>query len=122
MDKLHYYVCLKDVNLSKYIERAETDLQLPRDDRTLLLMNSCSTNVESDDDEDEESEGEEGNDNNDVDESYDISESDTDSDASVDDEAEEDEEAAEAADTAAFVNEAIGHGSGQLRQVQPDLL
>jgi len=122
MDKLHYYVCQTDVNLSKYIERAETDSQLPRDDRTLSLMNSCSTNVESDDDEDEESKGEEGNDNNDVDESYNISESDTDSDASVDDEAEEDEEAAEAADTAAFVNEAIGHGRGQLRQVQPDLL
>ena len=58
MDKLHYYVCQTDVNLSKYIERAETDAKLPRDDRTLTLMNACSKNVESESDEDEGDDGE----------------------------------------------------------------
>jgi hypothetical protein len=55
MDKLYYYVCQTDVNLSKYIERAETDAKLPRDDRTLTLMNACSVNIESEDDDEEDS-------------------------------------------------------------------
>jgi hypothetical protein len=113
MDKLHYYVCCTDVNLSKYIERAETDAKLPRDDRTLTLMNACSVNIDSGDDDEEDSLGDkdddnDGDGNNDEDEGYDVaSSSDT------------DEDAEELADAAAFVSDAIGAGSGQLRQVQP---
>ena len=117
MDKLHYYVCQTDVNLSKYIERAEKDAKLPRDDRTLTLMNACSMKIDSGDDDEEDSLGDKDDDNdgdgsNDEDEGYDVaSSSDTDEDA--------EDEAAELADAAAFVSDAIGAGSGQLRQVQP---
>ena len=115
MDKLHYYVCQTDVNLSKYIERAEADAQLPRDNRTLTLMNLCSDNVDNEDNEDEDGKGDEvdANDDhdgsNDDDNGYDIPESDTDSDAPV----VNDEEAAELADMVDFVQEAFGGGSGQ---------
>ena len=130
MDKLHYYVCQTDVNLSKYIEQAETDAKLPRDDRTLTLMNACSENVESESDEDEGDDGEgdeeDSDGNNDKDKGYDVSSSDDDEDADDDDEADDDEDAAEEAAelviAAEFVNDTIGMGRGQLRQVQQPLI
>ena len=127
MDKLHFYVCQTDVNLSKYIERAETDAKLPRDDRTLTLMNACSANVESESDEDEDDDGEgdeeDSDGNNDKDEGYGASSSDGDKDADDDDEDEDAAEvSAELALQAEFVNDTIGMGTGQLRQVQQPLI
>jgi hypothetical protein len=90
-------------------------------------MNACSENVESESDEDEGDDGEgdeeDSDGNNDKDKGYDVSSSDDDEDADDDDEDEDAAEvSAELAIEAEFVNDTIGMGTGQLRQVQQPLI
>ena len=110
MDKLHYYVCQTDINLCKYIERAERDAKNCKDTFTLSLMKSCSKDVESKDDEDDEDDEEE----EDLVVDNEVEDDDGSSDESDDDEDDDDEDGNANAD---FVAAAIGAGRGQLRQV-----
>jgi hypothetical protein len=116
MDKLHFYVCLTDTNLSRYLHQASTNAQLCTSTRILSLMSTCDKGDGNDDD-------------NDEDQSSDNEVDDGPSKLSVDsDELElkdmDDEHNIEVAsgddgdDMVNFVNETIGAGRGQLQQVQ----
>jgi hypothetical protein len=60
MDKVHFYVCQTDANMSYYLTKAVTDSGRCTHDETLRLMYACSQDddideVNSDDEDDEES-------------------------------------------------------------------
>jgi hypothetical protein len=45
MDKVHFYVCQTDANMSHYLAKAVLDAGRCSHDETLRLMNSCSQDV-----------------------------------------------------------------------------
>jgi hypothetical protein len=50
MDKLHYYVCQMDTNLSKYIKKATADATYCKDIRILTLIDVVLEGVVDEDD------------------------------------------------------------------------
>jgi hypothetical protein len=46
MDKVHFYVCQTDVNMSHYLTKAVSDAGRCTHDETLRLMNACSQDVD----------------------------------------------------------------------------
>jgi hypothetical protein len=116
MDKLHYYVCRTDTNLSKYIKKATSDATYCKDTRILSLISVVLEEVVDKDDSDEDiDDGEEddSSDNKDSVAEASLSDNDDNADADPDDpvsskDKDEDTE---------FINNAIGAGTGQLRQV-----
>jgi hypothetical protein len=46
MDKVHFYVCQTDANMSHYLTKAVSDAGRCTHDETLRLMNACSQDVD----------------------------------------------------------------------------
>ena len=46
MDKMHFYVCQTDANMSHYLTKAVSDAGRCTHDETLRLMNACSQDVD----------------------------------------------------------------------------
>jgi hypothetical protein len=112
MDKLYFYVCQTDANMSCYLAKAVIDSGRCTHDETLRLMNACLQDLDefdSDSKDDEDDKESVVNDDADKEVTSDGKES--------EDGADEDDEL----DTA-FTNDAIGAGRGQLRQVPPCVL
>ncbi len=112
MDKLHFYVCQTDANMSYYLTKAVTDSGRCTLDETLRVMYACLQDddvdaVDSNNEDDEESVVED-----DADE-----EVTSNSEKSGEDGSDEDDDLA-----GAFTSDAIGAGRGQLRQVTPCVL
>jgi hypothetical protein len=112
MDKLHFYVCQTDANMSRYLAKAVIDAERCTHDDTLRLMNSCSKDLDEFDSNDKDDEdAEESVVNDDA-----VEEVTSDSEESEDDAEDDDDDS-----PAAFTRDAIGAGHGQLRQVPPCL-
>jgi hypothetical protein len=112
MDKLHFYVCQTDANMSCYLAKAVIDAERCTHDDTLRLMNSCSKGLdEFDSDNEDDEDAEESVVNDDA-----VEEVTSDSEESEDDAEDDDDDL-----PAAFTRDAIGAGRGQLRQVPPCL-
>ena len=116
MDKLHYYVCRTDTNLSKYIKKATSDATYCKDTRILSLMSVVLEDVLDKDDSDEDIDNNEEDDGADNDGSVaetSLSDNADDADTDPDDpvSSEDKDEDTE------FINDAIGARTGQLRQV-----
>ena len=112
MDKVHFYVCQTDANMSYYLTKAVTDSGRWTHDETLRLMYACSQDndvdeVDSDDEDDEESVVED-----DVDKEVTSNGKESGEDGS-----DEDDDLA-----GAFTSDAIGAGCGELQQVTPCIL
>jgi hypothetical protein len=112
MDKVHFYVCQTDANMSYYLTKAVTDSGRCTHDEMLRLMYACSQDndideVDSDNEDDEES----------------VVEDDADKEVtslgkeSGENGSDEDDDSA-----GAFTSDAIGAGRGQLQQVTPCIL
>jgi hypothetical protein len=116
MDKLHFYVCQTDTNLLKYLHQASTNAQLCTYSRILSLMSTCEKGVDKDNDDDEDLSPD-----NEVDDGASKFSVDSDKSELEDTDNEDNEEVAsgdDGDDMINFVNETIGAGHGQLRQVQ----
>jgi hypothetical protein len=109
VDKVHFYVCQTDANMSYYLTKAVTDSGRFTHNETLRLMYACLQDddideVNSDDGDDKES----------------VVEDDADKEVtsngkeSGEDGSDEDDDL-----SGAFMSDAIGAGCGQLRQVTP---
>ena len=112
MDKMHFYVCQTDANMSYYLAKAVTDSRRCTHDETLRLMNACSQDMDD--------EADNGNDDDiDDDDEESLVEDDLDKEMSSNDEESEDDAEDEKDDDspAAFTMDAIGAGRGQLRFV-----
>jgi hypothetical protein len=112
MDKVHFYVCQTDANMSYYLTKAVTDSGRCTHDETLRLMYACSQDnnvdeVDSNDKDDEES----------------VVEDDADEEVTSNSKESGEDGSGEDDDSAgAFTSDAIGAGRGQLRQVTPCVL
>jgi hypothetical protein len=111
MDKMHFYVCQTDANMSYYLAKAVTDSSRCTYDEMLRLINACAQDMDDEagngdekdvDDDDEES----------LVEDYLHKEMSSNDEESEDDAEDEDDDS-----TAAFLTDAIGAGCGQLRHV-----
>ncbi len=116
MDKLHFYVCQTDANMSRYLAKAVIDAERCTHDDTLRLMNSCSKDLDEFDSEGEDDEDAEESVVND-----DAAEEVTSASEESEDDAENDAEDDNDDSPSAFTRDAIGAGRGQLRQVPPCL-
>ncbi len=116
MDKLHYYVCQMDTNLSKYIEKTTSDATYCENTRILSLMSVVSEDIVDKDNSDEDiaddEEDDSANNKGSVAEAS-LSDDDDDADADPDDAVSSEDKD----DDTEFTNNAIGAGTGQLRQV-----
>jgi hypothetical protein len=112
MDKLHFYVCQTDANMSHYLAKAVIDAGRCTHDETLRLMNACLQDLD------------EFNSNNEDDEDDEESVVNHDADKEVTSNGKESEDGADEDDEldTAFTNDAIGAGHGQLWQVPPCIL
>ena len=115
MDKLHFY-CQTDTNLLKYLRQASTDAQLCTNPRMLSLMSTCEKGVNNNNDNEEDLSSDDEVDDGASKFSVDSNESGLED---MDDE--DNNEVAsgdDREDMVNFVNETIGVGCGQLRQLQ----
>jgi hypothetical protein len=112
MDKVHFYVCQTDANMSYYLTKVVADSGRCTHDETLRLMYAC---LQDDNVDEVDSDGE--------DEEESVVEDDVDKEVtsngkeSGEDGSDEDDDLA-----GAFTSDAIGAGRGQLRQVTPSIL
>jgi hypothetical protein len=112
MDKVHFYVCQTDANMSYYLTKVVTDSGRCTHDEALRLMYACLQDdnvdeVDSDNEDDKESVVED-----DADEEVTSNGKESGEDGS-----DEDDDSA-----GAFTSDAIGAGHGQLQQATPCIL
>ena len=117
-DKLHFYVCVyqTDTNLLKYLRQALTNAQLYTDTRILSLMITCEKGIVNNNDHDEDLSSDDEVDDGASEFSVDSDECELED---TDDENNKEVASSDDGDDMVnFVNETIGAGCGQLRQVQ----